>query len=759
MATVYLAKDLRHEREVALKVLLPDLTAVLGPARFLREIRTVAGLNHPHILPLLDSGEAAGTLFYVMPLATGESLRQRLTREAQLPIDEALEITRDVAGALAYAHSRGIVHRDIKPDNILLSAGHAVVADFGIAAVLGVAGDDRLTESGMSIGTPSYMSPEQASGNSVDARSDIYSLGCVLYEMLAGGPPFSGPSAQAVVARHLADPAPSIRTVRATVPVMLERAVMKALAKVPADRFETAAAFARALSQQVNPLDDEPAPKRARLSTPRMRWAAVIGLALILGIGAIAGATGFWGGRTAREGIIKSLAVLPFVSDTAQIYLAAGVTDQILTTLNHIDSSLRVIPIRSGGNAAATERILKDNQIDATLDGSLVRVGNAVRVAVHLNSAGTSRLLWSRVFDDSMPAILVLQAEVAESVAVQMRASLTPQVRSRMAAARPTVSTAAYDAYVTGRYLHSRAVAGAEFHRAIDYLKLAIREDSTYAPAWSELAGVYANVGYLGIEAPDQAFPVARDAALTALRLDSSLADAYRALGQVQLFSLWDFNASERSIRHAIELGPNGANTHFNYGMVLTALNRSDAAIAELKRAQELDPGSLIIHAAAARPYYNARQYDDAISQSLRTLELDSSFGRALYWLGLSYEETSRPADAVRVLRQLAAQAPMPVYQAALGHAYAAAGRRAEALVILRQLMTPSGGRYVSPYDVATVQAGLGDRAATLDWLDRAYTARAPYLVFVAVDPHFDAYHADPRFRDLLRRIGLPATS
>src|SRR5712691_8498154 len=260
MATVYLAYDVKHERPVALKVLLPELAAAVGHERFLREIRTAASLSHPHILPLYDSGEAAGTLFYVMPLVTGESLRNRLVRESQLPIDDALQIVREVAEALAYAHERGIVHRDIKPENIMLSAGHAVVADFGIAAVLGAAGDAKLTMSGIAVGTPTYMSPEQATGLPVDGRSDVYSLGCVLYELLEGTAPFTGPSVQARVARHLADPPPSIRTVRRTVPLSLERVVMKALAKLPVDRFAAAGDFARALPRHGEAADEPEAP-------------------------------------------------------------------------------------------------------------------------------------------------------------------------------------------------------------------------------------------------------------------------------------------------------------------------------------------------------------------------------------------------------------------------------------------------------------------------------------------------------------------
>jgi eukaryotic-like serine/threonine-protein kinase len=756
MANVYLAHDLKHDRRVAIKVLRAELAHVLGPERFLREIEIAARLQHPLILPVFDSGaetsphnENDRCLWYAMPFIGGESLRDRLERERQLPLDDAVQIAGEMAQALGCAHAQGVIHRDIKPENVLLSGGHAIVADFGIARALDSAGGERLTETGLALGTPAYMSPEQAAGEtSIDGRSDLYALGCVLYEMLAGQPPFTGSTAQSIRARHAVDPVPSLHTVRSTVTPELEGVIRRALSKVPADRFAGAEEFAAALRSGH-------ASRGVGRQLRRLLWGGAVTAATGLMIVAIVRSSGIGASNAAGAGAIKSLAVLPFsnlTGDTAQVYLAQGLTDQLVTSLAPV-SSLRVINLKDVREV--TPQLVEKLHLDAFLMGSLQRAGTAVHITVQLNSATTNQALWAHGYDGELSNILDLQADVARSVASRIGASMTPQERARLSAEHRVVAPEAYEAYVRGSYFQKK-VTKADLHKAIGYFRRAIDADPAYAAAWAGLAHCYNLLGYYSIESPGAAFPHARAADLRAMALDSMLADAHSALAVNEFFYAWDFAAAEREFRRTLELDPKWAGGHSGYGLFLTAMNRTDAALAELKRAQELDPLTTINNAAIARPYYNARRYGEAIAQSQKTLALDSTFHRAHYWLGLSYEQLSRPADAIRELEETVALSPGSLYEGALGHAYAVAGQRREALRVLRKLQVRPDSSYVSPFDIATVYAGLGDPTRMFQYLEKAYQERVPYLVYLAVDPHFDGFRSDPRFRDLVRRIGLP---
>ncbi|HSE26751.1 MAG TPA: tetratricopeptide repeat protein, partial [Gemmatimonadales bacterium] len=454
-----------------------------------------------------------------------------------------------------------------------------------------------------------------------------------------------------------------------------------------------------------------------------------------------------------------SLAVQPFrnlTGDTAQAFLAEGATDQVVNSLVRL-SALRVINLR-GANPDAVPGLLRDNEVDAVLTGSVLRVGEAVRITFQLSAPDGQALPGGGTYTGPMTDLLALQDQVARSVADSIRVSMTPQERSRLGAARREVSPAAYEAYARGGVLVESG-SRPSTRQAIVYFNRAIAADSGYADAWTGLAYASAMLGYFGLVPPIEAFPAARAAALRALALDSTSGRAHSILGLIEYMFTWDFASAERAYQRAVDLSPGDARVHFGYGTYLAAVGRAEESIAEGTLAQELDPASLIISAAAARPYYNARRYDEAIAQSLKTLELDPSFTRALFWLGLSYEQTSRIPEAVRTLERLVTLVPVPVYQAALGHAYAVAGRRADAERVLGELQAKGRSGYVSSFDIATVHAGLGNRSEMLDWLERAYEGRATYLVFINVDPRFDAYRDDPPFQSLVRRIGIPGTS
>jgi Serine/threonine protein kinase len=644
-----------------------------------------------------------------------------------------------VAEALAWAHAAGVLHRDIKPENILLSAGHAIVADFGIARALDAAGGERLTETGLALGTPHYMSPEQGAGNgAIDARSDIYALGCVLYEMLAGEPPFRGPTAQAILARHSVDPVPSLRTVRRTLSPAVEAVVIRAMEKVPADRYASAREFQEALARASR----EPARIAHRSSRRRTMLRGLAAATLIAAAGA-----GVWDrmssdstGTVDAEGAVRSLAVLPFANltgDSAQLYLAEGITDQLVAALAQI-GPLRVIRLQGDQARIPGPELASAHAIDAVVGGSLQRSGDA---------------MWARSFGGEMGHILTLQDQVARSLADRIQVS-PAQSRLRRGGSSREVNPAAYEAYVRGTYFWGKGTEAGHL-KSIGHFQNAIDIEPTYAAAYAGLATAYHELGYLTIRAPQEAFPKAHAAAVRALELDSTLAEAHASLARSQYLFAWDFSAADREFRRAVELNPNSAFVRISYGTYLAAMGRREASVAEAKRLRELDPLGLVMQAAVARPLYNARRYDEAVVQSLEALELDSTFNRPHYWLGMAYEQLGRQQEAIREFEETTKRAGrLPVYLAALGHAYAKAGRRDEAQAIVKELRSRTGSAYISPVDIATIYVGLGDKDAAFEWLEKGYEGRAYGLVFINADPRFDALRADSRFADLIRRVG-----
>jgi serine/threonine-protein kinase len=497
MALVYRAQDLKHERTVALKVLRPDLGMSSASERFVREIRTAAQLRHPHILPLYDSGTAGGHPFYVMPYVEGETLRERLEREGCLPLEDAVRIGREVADALQFAHDRGIVHRDIKPENIFLSAGHAAVADFGIARAADVAGL-KLTDTGLALGTPTYMSPEQATADpKVDGRADQYALGCVVYEMLSGGPPFSGSTSQMVMARHTADAVPPISTVR-SVPAALEAAVVKALAKVPADRWPTVRAFADALEPSARATSDRPVGAGARRRI--VPWLA--GAAAVLVVGVVAWPR--WFGDAARASkhaapdVLRSIAVLPFTysGDTAFAPLAEGMSEGLTTGLVRVEGL--AFPV--GGFARARElrdqlgdpkQIGRKLGVNTIVTGTVEILGKRIRITTQLVNVVDGALVWQQRFygdlgDGETADLFSLQDNMAEQIVAALRPELTPAKRAVAAQGIRTRNLEALRLLAESKRAPHNTIEGNA--RAIDLARQAIRLDSTFADAWLTVA-------------------------------------------------------------------------------------------------------------------------------------------------------------------------------------------------------------------------------------------------------------------------------
>src|SRR5258706_7177156 len=459
MANVYLAKDLKHPRSVALKVLKPELASSLGTDRFLREIEIAAGLTHPHILPLYDSGEAGGLLYYVMP-EVGESLRDRLIRVRQVPLEDALRITGEVAGALDYAHSRDVVHRDIKPENILFQAGHAVVSDFGIARAITVAAAGRMTGTGIAVGTPGYMSPEQAERiDELDGRSDLYSLGCVLYEMLAGDPPFTGWSAQAILARQLVDPVPRLRTVRDTVPEWLEQAVLRVLAKAPADRFATAAEFLAGLTKPLTITLAEAAP--------------------------------------APEHSIPVLPLVNLSADPENGYFCDGMTEEILNALSAVPSLRVAARTSSSAFMDVTDDVRTIGVrlgVRAVLEGSVRRADVKLRVTAQLINVADGFHLWSHTYEREMKDVFAVQDEIARAIVHALKGKLEGQ--SSVALVEPhTDNVEAYALYLKARYFWKKKSASA-LKNCLEYFEQAVALDPGYSLSHAGLADSYIMLAY-----------------------------------------------------------------------------------------------------------------------------------------------------------------------------------------------------------------------------------------------------------------------
>ena len=754
MATVFLAEDLKHHRPVAIKLLKPELSAVLGGERFLREIGIAARLQHPHILPLFDSGQVDGLLYYVMPFVEGESLRDRLLRERQVTVEDALQITREVGNALQHAHDHGVVHRDIKPENIMLSGGHAVVADFGIARALDAAGADQLTRTGTAVGTVAYMSPEQAGGEAVDGRSDQYSLACTLYEMLIGQPPFTGLSAQAVMARHSLDPVPGVRVVRSAVPQGVEDAILRAMAKVPADRFSSTQQFVDALAQGGTAASGQHRSGRMPAAATRMSGRAVTALG---GAGILLLAVVAWlllktdSGGPDSASAINAVAVLPFVvsgdsSDTA--YLAGGMTEGLIADLAQV-GSLKILSRSSTALAEEKDKSLaqvaNDLGVDAVVKGTILRRSDTIQVTVRLHAAdGTS--LWTRDYQGGLADLPDLQRQMTIAISDAIDAKLEPEARKRLGTG-PKIDQQAYEAYLRGRIHLERE----ELEQARSLFERARNIAPGWAPPYVGLASYYSALPFYTDVPPVDVLPKARAMLVDALDRDETLAEAHAGIAYIRAYYEWDWRAAEREYRRALELRPSYADAYFSDSRFLASRGRMEEAIAQIGRATELDPLSLSLQANAALLNYFAGRYDAALTQLRETLKTDSTNTLAWWGVALVAEQQGRPEEAISILERIGASGLNRM--STLGHAYAMAGKAARARGVLDSLRARATRGYVPAYYFALVHAGLGERDQALQYLERAYQERSTVLAYLRIDPRLKSLHDHPRFSALVQSI------
>jgi serine/threonine-protein kinase len=796
MATVYLAHDLKHDRKVAVKVLRPELAAVLGAERFLAEIRVTANLQHPNLLPLFDSGEAGRFLYYVMPYVEGETLRARLQRERQLPVDETVRLVTLLGNALAYAHAHGVIHRDLKPENILLQSGQPVIADFGIALAVAQAGGPRVTETGLSLGTPHYMSPEQAAAErEIDARSDQYALAAVTYEMLSGEPPHTGPTAQAVIARLMTEQVRSLRATRPGVPVEVDRAVARALAKSPADRFGSVAEFVAALT---GPADPAQGRSRRRLSRWLLVPVAALAIALaVFGISRLRGA-----GRAeaaAPSDNLRVVAVLPFRNlsrDTAQQYFSAGMTEEIATQLSRV-AALRVLSRAATAQYDTVgdrlKRMSRELGVGSVVDGSVRLAGDRVRIAVELTNVRTGQSLWSDQYDRQLSDLFAVQDDVAHKVTAALQARLTPAEAKRVAHA-PTSNMAAYQLYL--RALDLNPLLRTQNLSGGVLLGQAIRLDSGFAAAYAQLARNQMFRSVAGERAyTDSGFVAARKA----VALDPELADGWFALADLQSVVL-KLSDARRSYLKALELNPSHGGAMADLANVYVALGRYDEALDWSLRNQQLNPNQT--HA----PYH--------VALGLMPLDDDSATGRFLLaaerqfptelrvqgmlaWLDLrrgsnraalerarrmvrnAPDDTEGPpilaelavvvgdTGAARLIEPLARQDPEAagqMFPESLRSLYALTLHRqgdTRRAAVLWQASAAAAHRrldagaesYTAPMELAAISAIEGHTDAALEWLERGYRAGWKDARFLNLDPFFASVRREPRYGALVAAI------
>ena len=715
MSRVFVAEERALGRQVVVKVLPAEIADELSVERFTREIQVAARLQHPHIVPLLNAGEANGILYYTMPLIQGETLRSRLARHDRITPANAVEIAIDVADALSYAHDQGVMHRDIKPENILLSAGYAVIVDFGIARALDLSRTSvtpALTQTGVFLGTPMYMSPEQAAGErEIDARTDIYSLGAVLYEMLAGRPPFAGATAAAVIAKRFVEKPPPLRAIDGDIPVWLERTVDRAMAFAPEHRFAGAAELLDALRG---------------------------------------------GDQTAGARPDHSIAVLPFVNmsaDPDSEYFSDGITEDIINALVHVPG-LRVAARTSSfafkGTRADVGEIGAKLRVSTVLEGSVRRAGSRLRITAQLISVADGYHLWSERYDREMEDVFAIQDEIARAIAKELELTLWASAEKPLVA-RGTQSLDAYDLYLKGRYFWERR--GQNLKKAREYFERAVTADPAFALAQAGMADCHCLLALYGYVSSTEAFEPARVAVTHALTFDERSAEAHAASGLFELTMGWNFDRGERELRRAAELNPASAMSWSWLGNLLPLLGRPADAEACARRSMQLEPLSPLVNLLAGMTFVYTRAWADAVDAVQRAIELEPLFPPGLAVAGMLKQRERRFSAAIAELEQaaeLSGRAPFIV--AFLGGAFANAGAQDEARAILHELESANA----DPWFRAIVYWQLGDDTAAFELIERALQARNANMVVHARHIGLEGLIADPRWPLLLRRAGIP---